>query len=47
MIGPKSGSEGLPYSPAADVVGGPVDNDFEAGLGEGKGVDGDSSIKGA
>lgn len=44
MNGPKAGNEGLPYKKASEVCGGPVDGDYEAGLGEGKGVDGKSSV---
>lgn len=38
--GRKPGGEGLPYKDAASVVGGPVEQQPEAGLNPGKGVKG-------
>ena len=38
----KPGGEGLPYKDAAGVVGGPVEEQPEAGLNPGKGVKGSS-----
>ena len=41
--GRKPGDEGLKYTPAADVIGGPVDNEPKPGL-QGKGVEGSKSL---
>ena len=41
----KPGNEGLPYSDAAQVCGGPVDDQPEPGLKPEKGVKGSGSIK--
>ena len=41
----KAGKEGLPYKPAAQVAGGPIEDDIEAtGLNEGKGVKGEKAL---
>lgn len=43
--GRKCGGEGLNYTPAAQVAGGPIENDAKgSGLGEGKGVNGSASL---
>lgn len=41
----KPGDEGLPYKKAETVVGGPVEDQPQKGLGEGKGVKGGPSLK--
>lgn len=41
----KAGDEGLPYTDASSVVGGPIEGQPEQGLQPNKGVKGSSNIK--
>lgn len=44
-MGPKPGSEGLPYKDAAEVIGGQPDNQPQPGLNPGHEVKGGPNVK--